>query len=203
MREVGWAFLIVLCSAVLALVLFRRRSRTVIAWLERKFDVWPRVPGRLKRAVLSTLDQLAGALAVLSSARALATTVGWSLIMWFSVAAANLLVFRAFGLQFGVTHALFVLGWSMVGSVVPTPGGAAGAFHAATAAALILLGVGRDQAAAVAIVLHLVDFGPAALFGLFYFLRGDVNMTRLRTLISVKAVEHAVEDEPVVVAEGA
>ena len=91
----------------------------------------------------------------------------------------------------------------MVGSVVPTPGGAAGAFHAATAAALIVLGVGRDQAAAVAIVLHLVDFGPAAVFGLFYFLRGDVNMTRLRALISVKAVEHAVEDEPVAVAEGA
>ena len=198
MREVGWAFLIVLGFAVLALVLFRRRSRTVIAWLERKFDVWPGVPGRLKRAVLSTLDQLAGALAVLSSARALATTVGWSLIMWFSVAAANLLVFRAFGLQFGVTHALFVLGWSMVGSAIPTPGGAAGAFHAVTAAALVLLGVVREQAAAVAIVLHLVDFGPAALFGFFYFLRGDVNYARLRALISAEAVEHAVEDEQII-----
>jgi len=96
-----------------------------------------------------------------------------------------------------------VLGWSMVGSVVPTPGGAAGAFHAATAGALILLGVGRDQAAAIAIILHLVDFGPAAAFGLFYFLRGDVNLTRLRSLVSTEAVEHAVEDEAVVIAEGA
>jgi len=95
----------------------------------------------------------------------------------------------------------FVLGWSMVASAVPTPGGAAGAFHAATGAALVLLGVGRDQAAAVAITLHLIDFGPAALFGLFYFLRGDVNMARLRNLISVKAVEHAVEDERVALAE--
>ncbi len=117
-----------------------------------------------------------------------------------SVALANLLVCRAFGLQFGMSKVLFVVGFSMVGSAVPTPGGAAGAFHAATGAALVLLGVGREQAAAVSIILHLVDFGPAALFGLFYFLRGDVNLARLRSLTSANAVEHAVEDEKVALA---
>jgi len=142
-------------------------------------------------------------LSVLSDRRRLAISIGWSLLLWFSVAVGNLLVCRAFGLQFGMSQVLFVLGWSMVGSAVPTPGGAAGAFHAATAAALILLGVVREQAAAIAIVLHLVDFGPAALFGLFYFLRGDINVARLRSLASTRAVEHAVEDEKVVLAGGA
>ncbi|MEJ7700274.1 MAG: hypothetical protein WKF71_11600 [Pyrinomonadaceae bacterium] len=33
------------------------------------------------------------------------------------------------------------MGWAAIGSVVPTPGGAAGAFHAATAGGLIFLGV--------------------------------------------------------------
>jgi len=198
MREIGWLLVTVLCVAVLALMWFRRRSPNVIRWLERKFAAWPRVPPRIKRAVLSVVEQLAGALGVLSNARALTTTVGWSLLMWFSVAGANLLVFRAFGLQFGVTHALFVLGWSMVGSAIPTPGGAAGAFHVITATALILLGVVREQAAAISVVLHLVDFGPAALFGLFYFLRGDVNLSRLRELVSADAVEHAVEDEKII-----
>jgi len=89
---------------------------------------------------------------------------------------------------------LFVLGWSMVGSAVRLPV-CGGAFHAATGAALVLLGVGRDQAAAIAIILHLVDFAPAAMFGLFYFLRGDINVARLRSLTSTSAVEHAVEDE--------
>jgi glycosyltransferase 2 family protein len=197
MRLIGWAFLLAVALAVVALTWFRRRSRVAIAWLDTKFQSWPRIPARLKRAVLSILDQLSVALGVLSNARDLAVTVGWSLLMWFSVAGANLLVFRAFGLRFGITHALFVLGWSMVGSSVPTPGGAAGAFHAVTAAALVLLGVVREQAAAVAIVLHLVDFGPAALFGLFYFLRGDVNFARLRALTATRSVEHAVEDESV------
>ena len=58
----------------------------------------------------------------------------------------------------------------------------------------------RDQAAAISIVVHLVDFAPAALFGLFYFLRGDVNFSRLRQRVSTDAVEHAVEDEQIVLA---
>jgi uncharacterized membrane protein YbhN (UPF0104 family) len=182
------------------LIWFRWRSQTVIKWLDQKINAGSQFKIRAKRALLSTLEQLATALSVLSNIRQLAVSIGWSLLLWFSVAVANLLVCRAFGLRFGMPQILFVLGFSMVGSAVPTPGGAAGAFHAATGAALVLLGVGREQAAAVAIVLHLVDFGPAALFGLFYFLRGDVNLARLRSLISATAVEHAVEDEKVALA---
>ena len=201
-RIIGFAFLGLLFIVVTFLIWFRWRSQTVIAWLDGRIKTRSDLMVRIKRGLLSTLEQLATALTVLSDIRLLAISIFWSFVLWGSVVLANLLVCRAFGIRFGVSQIIFVLGWSMVGSVVPTPGGAAGAFHAATAAALILLGVGRDQAAAVAIVLHLVDFGPAAAFGLFYFLRGDVNMTRLRALISVKAVEHAVEDEPVVIAEG-
>jgi len=61
----------------------------------------------------------------------------------------------------------------------------------------VVLGVAKEQAAAIAIILHLVDFAPAALFGLFYFLRGDVNFARLRSLMATTAVEHAVEDEKI------
>jgi uncharacterized protein (TIRG00374 family) len=197
MREAGF-FLVALLTLVVGLLIwFRHRSPSVIGWLDRRIGARSRLSSRLKRAALSTLEQLATALGVLANVRELAVTVGWSLLLWFSVATANLIVFRAFGLPFGMSHALFVLGWSMVGSAVPTPGGGAGAFHAATGAALVLLGVVREQAAAIAIVLHLVDFVPAALFGLFYFLRGDVSLARLRASTSASAVEHAVEDEKV------
>lgn len=202
-RTAGLLLMALLAVMIGLLIWFKRRSQGVIHWLDRKIDPKARWAVRLKRAALSTLEQLATALSVLSNARQLATAVGLSLLLWSSVMLGNLLVCRAFGLPFGVSQILFVMGWSMLGSAVPTPGGAAGAFHAATGAALVLLGVGRDQAAAVAIVLHLVDFAPAALFGFFYFLRGDINVARLRSLISVRAVEHAVEDEKVVLAESA
>lgn len=202
-RIVGWLLVSLLGVAIGLLIWFKRRSRSVIGWLDNRISDRSKVRGRLKRALLSTLDQLATALSVLSDVRQLSISIGWTVLLWLSVALGNLFVFRAFGLPFGMSQVIFVLGWSMVGSAVPTPGGAAGAFHAATGAALVLLGVGRDTAAAVAIILHLVDFAPAALFGLFYFLRGDINVARLRARASASAVEHAVEDEKVVLAEGA
>ena len=60
-----------------------------------------------------------------------------------------------------------------------------------------LLGVDLEKAAAVSIVMHLVDFSPALFFGLYYLLRGDINLARLRSRTSSEAVEHAVEDEKV------
>jgi uncharacterized protein (TIRG00374 family) len=202
-RQFGLVLVVVGTIFLLALVTFRIKSQTVIGWFEAVFSRSPRLPGRVKTAALSLLDQLARALKVLSHPRDLAVTVGWTLLLWGSVVVGNLCVFRAFHLQvggqsYGITQSLFILGWSMLGSAVPTPGGAAGAFHAATGAGLFFLGIDKDQAGAVAIVLHLVDFGPAALCGLFYFLRGDINLANLRNLIKSDAIEHAVEDEKIV-----
>jgi hypothetical protein len=53
----------------------------------------------------------------------------------------------------------------------------------------------KETAAALSIVLHLVDFGPALLFGLFYFIRGDLSLARLRSLISPEAVDTLAEDD--------
>jgi len=202
-RQFGFLFVVLGVIGIAALVWFRLNSQTLIGWLEARFNRWPRLPARLKRAALSVLDQLARALRILADVRDLSVTIGWTALLWGSIVVANLLVFRAFhlevsGRRFGFTEAFFILGWSMVGSAVPTPGGAAGAFHAATGAGLVFLGIANEQAAAVAIVLHLVDFGPAAAFGLFYFLRGDISLARLREMTKPEAVEHAVEDEPVV-----
>jgi len=182
---------------VVGLIWFRRRSNSVVSWLRTRLDRWRFVPARLTKLILSILEQLARALRVLVDARELAVTIGWTALVWAGITLANLLVLRGFGIPFGLSETVFVLGWSLVGSLVPTPGGAAGAFHAATAAGLLFLGVSRETAAAVAIVMHVVDFGPAVLFGFFYFLKGDIDIKRLRTFASQEAVEHAVEDEEI------
>lgn len=194
-RIAGGLLLIAALAGVATLIWFRKKSETVIGWVQRRLNNWSFIPVRLTRAVISILEQLARALRVLVNARELAVTIAWTVMVWVCVALANFLVIRAFGIPFGISEAIFVLGWSLVGSLVPTPGGAAGAFHAATAAGLILLGVPRETAAAIAIVMHVVDFGPAVIFAFFYFVRGDINLSRLRSLTSPEAVEHAVEDE--------
>jgi uncharacterized protein (TIRG00374 family) len=197
-RIVGVVMLAVMLAAVFALTHFRRKSDRATAWIARGLERRRFVPPRLTHAIVSIIEQLARALRVLVNARELAVTMGWTALVWMAITLGNLLVLRAFGLPFGVTETIFVMGWALVGSLVPTPGGAAGAFHAATAAALIFLGVAREKAAAISIVMHLIDFGPSVIFGLFYILRGDINLSRLRSLTSSEAVEHAVEDEEVV-----
>lgn len=194
-RIAGIVLLVIAMSGIACLAIFRRNSMAIVNWLDLRLARWPFVPKRLTRAVVSILEQLARALRVLVDARELAVTIAWTALVWALITLANFLVLRAFGVPFGISETVFVLGWSLVGSLVPTPGGAAGAFHAATAAGLIVLGVTRETAAAISIVIHLVDFAPAVVFGFFYFVRGDINLSRLRSLTSPGAVELAVEDE--------
>ena len=48
-----------------------------------------------------------------------------------------------------------------------------------------------EDAAAIAIAMHLVYFAPAIVFGLYYFAHGDISIQRFRSLLSS---EHAVEE---------
>ena len=194
-RLAGFGLLGAIVLGIVFLAWFRTHSSRVIKFFERLFNGLSIVPKRLGSLVIRILEQLAGALRVLVNARELAETIGWTALTWLGIASANLLVMRAFHLPVGFPETIFVLGLSLLGSLVPTPGGAAGAFHAATAAGLLFLGVQKETAAALSIVLHLVDFGPALIFGLFYIIRGDLSLAKLRTLISPHPVEQAVEEQ--------
>ena len=194
-RLAGFGLLGAIVLGIAFLAWFRTRSSTVISFFERFLTRWRIIPRRLANLVLRILEQLACSLRVLVNARELGETIGWTVLTWFAIAAANLLVMRAFHLPVGFPETIFVLGLSLLGSLVPTPGGAAGAFHAATAAGLLFLGVQKETAAALSIVLHLVDFGPALLFGVFYVIRGDLSLAKLRTLVSPHPIEQAVEEQ--------
>jgi uncharacterized protein (TIRG00374 family) len=194
-RVAGIGLLAATIIGIGVLIWFRKNSKGVIGGLTRLLDSWHFIPKRLSKLAISTLEQLAAALRVLVNFSELAETIGWTAVLWMGVAFAILLVPRAFGLNFALSQSIFVLGWSLAGSLVPTPGGAAGAFHAATAAGFIFLGVSPETAAAISIVMHIIDFGPAVFFGFFYMIRGDLNFSKLRALASPEAVEHVVEDE--------
>jgi uncharacterized protein (TIRG00374 family) len=194
-RIAGLILLIIAVAGVAGLVLFERRSTRAIHWLDVRFKRWRFIPDRLAHALTHLLEQLASALRILAEPRELTITIAWTVVIWVVNTISNWLVILAFGLPFGLKETIFVMGWSLVGSLVPTPGGAAGAFHAATAAGLIFLNRPANEAAAVSILLHLVAFAPAVVWGLYYFLRGDVSFKRLQRLATSEEIEHAIEDD--------
>jgi uncharacterized membrane protein YbhN (UPF0104 family) len=141
------------------------------------------------------MKQLATSLKVLSSWREIFWVSFWTIALWLAISIPTWLVLRAFDLPLSFVDSIFVMGVASMGSLVPTPGGAAGAFHAATAGSLLLLGVRQDTAAAVSIVMHLVYFAPAIVFGLYYFLHGDISVARFRSLMSAENAEREIESD--------
>lgn len=195
-RRSGVVLLAVIVLGLLGLAWFKRRSASAIRGLDKRFKRLPFMPERVAHTILHLLEQLARSLSIFVDARELLTTAGWTASLWLAVGVATWCVLHAFGLDFGPKEALFVMCWGLVGSMVPTPGGSAGAFHATTKYGLhTFLAVDENKAAAIAIIMHLIFFGPALVIGLYYFLRGQVSISRVRELATPEAVEHAVEDE--------
>jgi uncharacterized protein (TIRG00374 family) len=169
---------------------FGRRSEGVTAWLEARLWRLPRFLRGAGRLAVGLLGQLGRTLAVLAGGRALLVTAGWTAALWGSITLANMFVLRAFGVGVGVSETVFVLGWSLVGSVVPTPGAGAGTYHAATAFGLThYLGYAGGDVQPAVIILHLVVFGSPLVFGLYYFVRSGFSVARLRELIAAEEAE--------------
>jgi glycosyltransferase 2 family protein len=195
-RRSGIILLIAIALGLLGLAWFKRHSKGIIGWLDKRFQRISFMPKRVSETILHLLEQLARSLSLFVDAREFLVTAAWSISLWGVIGVATWCVLHAFGLNFGAKQSLFVMCWGLIGSMVPTPGGSAGAFHATTQYGLhTFLGVDTNKAAAIAIIMHLVFFGPALFFGLYYFIRGEVSLRAVRELARPEAVEHAVEDE--------
>jgi hypothetical protein len=181
MRPVGLALLIGLVVGIAILVLLRLKAEPIITWLERRST---RLPQKLVQPLLNFIRHLAEGLSVLLNLRELAVTAFFTACVWALIIAATWLTLFAFRLDFSIGHVVFLLGFGLVGSLAPTPGGSAGAFHAAAAKGLEFLGLDPNFAASVAIVYHLIAFGPPFVIGLFYLIRDDISFRQLREMIA-------------------
>ncbi len=179
----------VVCGFV-ALAVYQKYASRMIGWTEEFIDK-KFVPRRVQQIIVSLMKQLASSLLILKNWREVFWVAFWTFTLWLSIAIPTWFVLLAFDLPLSFSDSLFIMGWAAIGSVVPTPGGAAGAFHAATANGLMFLNIDREQAYAVSFAMHLVYFAPAIFFGLYYFLRGDISIARFKNLLSS---EHAAEE---------
>lgn len=191
-RLLGNTMLAGVVVGFVCLFIYQRYSAPIIAWVEKKTDRGF-MPKRIRKLLLSLMRQLAASLLILKSAREIFWVVVWTVLLWFAIAVPTWLVILAFDLPVDITlsGSMFIMFWAAMGSLIPTPGGAAGAFHAVTAGALVFLNVGAQDAAAVSIVMHLVHFAPALIFGFYYLFHGDISIAQFRSLLSS---EHAVEE---------
>ncbi len=197
MAAIQWAGNLLLAGVVIGIIgiiIYHRFSHVFIGWMSRLTDR-RFIPVRIREMILSLMEQVATALNILKSPKEIFLASFWTLALWFSIAIPTWLVILAFNLPMGFVDSIFVMGVASLGTLIPTPGGAAGAFHAATMQSLILLNVEREQSAAVAIVMHLIYFVPALFFGLYYFIHGDISIERFRSLLSSENAQKEIKSD--------
>jgi uncharacterized protein (TIRG00374 family) len=127
------------------------------------------------------LASLVTSLRVLRQPRLLAGLLGWSLAAWLAAVATNTLALWSLDISAPVWASLVVLVVTQVGvAAIPSAPGQVGVFHYLAVLSLSLFGVGREEALAYGIVLHLAIYAPIALFGAVSLWRENVPW---RTLI--------------------
>jgi uncharacterized protein (TIRG00374 family) len=185
--EIGIVLLLLPLLALAVLFFVNRRFSNASSRLTERTANWNLASNPVLRTILRITHQLMHALTLLASRRTLLAVTTWTTVQWLSNILTTWLTLRAFGMPFGIKETILVMCCGLVGSLVPTPGGAAGAFHAAISSGLIFLGATLDQAAAISIVSHLLGYVPALIFGSYYLLRWDVNLAQLQQQVSAVA----------------
>lgn len=193
-RTVGLVLLLALLAGLLTLVLLRLKAALIINWLQRATSHLPR---KLAQPLLNLVRRLADGLSVLLDLRALAATTFYTACVWGLVSSATWLTLYAFGLAFSPVRIFFILGFGLMGSLIPTPGGSAGAFHMAAAKGLGFIGLERGLADSIAIVYHLIAFGPPFVLGLYYLIRDDISFSQLREMIASENTPRILPQEKV------
>ncbi len=181
LRLFGALMVVGIVVGAVLLILLRVKSEWLIEWLEKLFG-W--LPNKLLNFGTGLLRYISDGLSVLTNLQAFLQAAMHTIFVWAAITVAYWFVIKAFAINFSISQIIFVLGAGLVGSLIPTPGGSAGAFHVAAQKGLTLLGVEQNLGASIAIASHFISFGSPFLWALFYLMRVDVSFEQLRSMMS-------------------
>ena len=158
---------------VLALILAAARKpewvNAGVAQVER------RVPGRLGTSASRFITRFSDGLAVVREPRQFLTAFLLSFVLWLLVSVSAWCACLAFSIRLPPSGSLLLTALMALGVAVPTPGGVGG-FHAAVQVGLTaFFAAPVDAAVGVALVLHVVTFGPVTVLGIFWMARAGLT----------------------------
>jgi uncharacterized protein (TIRG00374 family) len=143
-----------------------------------------RVPGIIKKHVLSFLDGLRS----LQSRSASTKTIVLSIMIWMAISGQLWCMIRAYLEAFPITGVLLIVAVTVVGVAIPTPGGVGG-FQFFMNLSLVhffrpyLTGTdAASQAAGISNGAYIVSMGPVILIGLILLHREGLSLSRAAAL---------------------
>lgn len=135
---------------------------------------------RLADKAAELAGMFATGLGVVRDPKLLALILFYSALHWAPLYLPIWLLFKSFGLGFGVYEALFFLVVTAFSVAVPSTPGFVGTFEAAGAGAMMLLGMDKESALGFAILAHAASFIPVTLIGFVFLYRENLSLSGIR-----------------------
>ncbi len=162
---------------VLALVYFVRRPEKLTG-LTRK--VTSLVAPRFADKAVHMAESLVKSLGVVKDVRLLALIAGLTALHWGLAWTPVYLLFKAFGLHYGIYPSVYLLVVMSFSVALPSTPGYVGTFHAAVTGGLMLLGLDAGPAFSYALVAHATNVIPVTLLGFYYLYRENLSLKGLK-----------------------
>jgi glycosyltransferase 2 family protein len=143
------------------------------AWLLKAERV---LPAKIAGMIARLAKTFAEGFAVVRRPERLLAAIGWSLVLWVSIATGIWAISIAFRIDMTFTGAWLMLAPLVVGVAVPTPGGVGGFHEAYRIGATAFFGADNNSAVGAAIVLHAISIGPVAMAGLIFTLQDGLKL---------------------------
>ncbi len=143
------------------------------AWVLKAEGV---LPARVATLIARFARTFAEGFAVVRSPLRVLAALGWSIVLWMSIAAGIWAVAVAFGIPMPFTGGWLMLAPLVVGVAVPTPGGVGGFHEAFRLGATSFFGADNDTAVGAAIVLHAISVVPVVIAGLIFTIQDGLKI---------------------------
>jgi uncharacterized protein (TIRG00374 family) len=134
------------------------------------------LPTQLALIIARLAQTFAEGFAVVRSPLRVLAALGWSLVLWMSIAAGLWAVAVGFGIDMPFTGGWLMLAPLVVGVAVPTPGGVGGFHEAFRLGATSFFGADNDTAVGAAIVLHAISMVPVVIVGLIFTIQDGLKI---------------------------
>jgi len=165
-------------SAVLAFVVFLRvKSEFTLRVIG--FFLRP-LPEKARAAVLSAMRTLIQGFGQSKRPADVAAVVFLSFFLWAISLLAAWAIVASYGIFLSVQQILLVMFAAVFAIMVPASPGYIGTYHVLTKKALVYCGLPPEQALAVATMIHLANYVPQTLLGLFALWREDIAFSEIR-----------------------
>lgn len=190
--EIEKAGIVIFISAILLvlfIILLMEKTEQTVRLANRLVSPFPL---RVKKFVNKMLRSFLAGFEIFRQTHHYAAIILQSLLLWVLYAGIIYVTFLAFNISLENTAiiiaSLVILVMISIGIMIPSSPGFVGTFHYICMQGLFLFGVNESDALSFAIVLHMSNYIPITLAGLYYFWRANLHLSDVVKAREVKPV---------------